>query len=272
MSRTSCSTLTWYEEWFFYFEKMWGRTLTCWIDAEDKEDGYGICAKTLQRVLDNKLAQVECCRASWPEFAFYNEDKKMSSEEMNEKYEGLRPVFWDMTNIQIPKPSDAQMQRLTYSTYYSQNCFKGGIGLQLCGWIRVHDLWTGCVSDTSYQSKSGIFEVQQKFSEKDESNKSIPFTNVFDKGYRNRLVAWQAGGQLTLQPTFAKSDRKFRREDTLSSAVVAADRSGNERAVRLSKMSAYLNDGMENNQSIERIHLAWIDWGFQVNFMFNAVL
>ena len=156
------------------------------------------------------------------------------------------------------------------------NCFKGGIALQTCGWIRTHNLWTGCVSDTTYQEKSGIFELQKKFGEKDligaEKNTYKAFTNIFDKGYRNRLVAWLIGRQITLQPTFAKSDRTFCRNETLSSAIIAADRSGNERAVRLAKMAGYLHRGLDNTQSMERMNQVWLCWGLQINFMYGRVL
>ena len=83
---------------------------------------------------------------------------------------------------------------------------KGAIGLQTCGWIRVHDLWTGSVSDTSYQEKSGIFQMQAAFANADDVNGKtrIPFTNIFDKGCRNGLAAWRARKQLTMQPHFAK--------------------------------------------------------------------
>lgn len=115
-----------------------------------------------------------------------------------------------MTSISMPKPGDAQMQRLTYSSYYANNVFKGGIGLQQCGWILTHNLLTGYVSNTAYQEKSGIFEMQQRFSDKDFVNGIlVPFLNIFDKGYRNMLAAWRAGKQLTAQPLFAKRDKKF---------------------------------------------------------------
>ena len=104
-----------------------------------------------------------------------------------------------------PKCSDSPI----LASYYSCNCFKGGIGLQLGGWIHTHDLWTGCVRDTAYQGESDIFEIQKAFCELDRVNGNVvPFTNVFDKGYRNRLQAWLVGNQLTLQPVFAKSDEK----------------------------------------------------------------
>ena len=167
----------------------------------------------LGKVFDEKLDIIVSAVESWPKYATFEEDKEFSNDDFIKKYEGHRPVFWDMTNIGMPKPSDSKMQRITYSSYYNQNCMKGGIGLQPCGWIRVHDLWVGCVSDTTYQQESGIFELQQEFGENDligEEKKYIPFTNIFDKGYRNRLVAFLAGKQLTMQPIFAKSDRKFR--------------------------------------------------------------
>ena len=68
--------------------------------------------------------------------------------------------------------------------------------------------------------------------------------NILDKGYRNRVTAWKEGEQLTFQPSFASSDRKFRRQEKLSSAVIASDQSSNERAVWLTKMAGYLNRGL----------------------------
>ena len=137
----------------------------------------------------------------------------------------------------------------------------------------MHELFTGCVSDTKYQEDSGIFQMQREFAEVDEvDGENLPFTNVFDKGYRNRLAAWQHGKQLTLQPEFARSDRKFGRNRTLTSARIAADRAGNERAVRLTKMSGYVGRGLENRQAFARLADAWLAWGFQINFMYDEVV
>ena len=186
-----------------------------------------------------------------------------------------RPIFWDMTSVVCPKPSNAELQRLTWSSYYGSNCFKGGIGLQLCGWIVTHDMWTGCVSDTKYQEESGIFKMQEEFAKTDPvgpDGENLPFTNIFDKGYRNRLAAWQSGHQLTLQPEFAKSDQKFGRNSTLTSARIASDRAANERAVRLTKMSGYVKSGLSERQSFVRLADAWLAWGFQINFMYEEVL
>jgi len=43
----------------------------------------------------------------------------------------------------------------------------------------------------------------------------IPFLNILDKGYRCVLAAWRAGRQLTLQPDFANSDRRFNSREVL---------------------------------------------------------
>ena len=267
------SVLTWYEEWMLFFEFTWGRTKLRWADLS-ASDSYGIDDKMARTIFDSKMNIIIECREWWPAFTTFEEDKEMSDDKYKKRYhnEGTRPIFWDMTNVSIPKPSESRLQGCTYSSYYAQNCFKGGIGVQTCGWIRTHDLWTGGVSDTTYQGSSGIFEKQREFVEINDDENKVPFTNIFDKGYRNRLAAWQAGHQLTLQPSFAKSDSRFRRRETLSSAIVAADRSGNERAVRITKMAGYIGRGLDSRQSIERVDKAWLAWGFQVNFMFKSVL
>jgi hypothetical protein len=47
MMETSTS-LTWFEEWFFFFEMLWGRTLIRWLDAERV---YGINFVLVERYL-----------------------------------------------------------------------------------------------------------------------------------------------------------------------------------------------------------------------------
>ena len=274
METTHLSVLTWYEEWCIYFEKMWGRTNRRWIDMACPIDGFGIAKETIIRIFDSKAMMVNTCLNSWPAYASLDEDIMFGNKEMQKRYAGSRIIFWDMTSIKIPKPNDAQMQRLTYSPYYGCNCFKGGSFIQLCGWLGTHDLWTGCVSDTRYQNESGILEKQMEFAttDLDENGEVTPFTNILDKGYRIRLAAFKVGKQMVLQPIFAKSDATFGRTNTLTSAGVAADRACNERGVRLCKTAGYLHEGLKNHQSMKRMHFAWLNWGFQANFMFNPVL
>lgn len=106
-----------------------------------------------------------------------------------------------------------QLADVRISKYYAENCFKGGVGTQLCGWILTAPLWTGAVSDTDYNRRA--------------------FTNIYDKGYRAKQVAWRLGKQRVLQPVWADSDRRFGRDDTLLTASVATDRGANERAFDL---------------------------------------
>ena len=83
---------------------------------------------------------------------------------------------------------------------------------------------------------------------------------------------YRLGKQLTIQPDFAKADRHFKGKETLTSAAIATDRSGNERAVRLSKQSGYINRGIPSAGSPLRMDNAWMSWSFQCNFMFESVL
>ena len=113
-------------------------------------------------------------------------------------------------------------------------------------------------------------DEQRKFQENDNSSDE-PFTNVTDKGYRNVLAAWRKG-QFLLQPTFARSDRHFTTFELLSSASIARDRAGNERAVNVCKRAGYIRRGLEKNQSAADLADAWLAWSFQVNFMYRPIL
>ena len=143
-------------------------------------------------------------RSSWPRYASFEEDKKMRKEKWNGKYEGKRIVMWDDTNIPFSfKPGSALNQWTTYSSYYGMNCAKGGVSLQLCGWIGVEELWCGATSDSHYQENTSISAQQQVFAENDKvgnEEECIPFTIILDKGYRIIRAAWRAGRQQCNQP------------------------------------------------------------------------
>ena len=59
MTESVTGIMTWFEEWYFYFEFMWGRTMTTWNVAARKK-GYGIKESYLRRVFDSKLRMVLC--------------------------------------------------------------------------------------------------------------------------------------------------------------------------------------------------------------------
>ena len=270
----SRSQLTWFEEWLLYFEILWGRTWTRW---EDLCSMYKISRKQdFYSIFDEKCSIALRARSSWPRYASFEEDEMLRKEKWNAKYEGKRVVMWDDTNIPFSfKPGTALNQRTTYSSYYGMNCAKGGVSLQLCGWIGVEELWCGATSDSHYQENTSILSQQEIFAKNDKvGNDSIyiPFTIILDKGYRIIRAAWRAGKQICCQPIFASSDRLFRSDEVLISASVAADRSGNERAVNLTKMSGLLKRGLRPNACPIRLNNVWLAWSFQINFMYASVL
>jgi hypothetical protein len=83
-------------------------------------------------------------------------------------------------------------------------------------------------------------QQQKKFQNIDlVEDQVLPFLNIYDKGYRAKMVAWKNGKQKVLQPDCANSDRRFNRIETLASASVASDRGGNERSVNVSKRAGF---------------------------------
>ena len=227
----------------------------------------------LKIVYDDKLRIVKECLERYPAFATLSEDEELKGGQWMDCYKGKRPVMWDMTDLPIPKPSDAEMQSNTHSTYYGGNVAKGGISLQQCGWIRLALLWQGGITDTDYIIRARILETQKKFIEThDACSINVKFLNIVDKGFRITRAAWATGNQTVLQPHFAKADKKFTGNQTLYSASVASDRGGNERAVRLSKKAGFLSRGFQQNSKVDRYCDSWLTWGFQVNFMYKPVL
>ena len=157
--------------------------------------------------------------------------------------------------------------------YYAANCAKGGVFLQLCGWIGVEDLWAGATSDSYYQEQTNIFKIQEEFAKNDlVDGKLKPFWNMLDKGYRVNVPAWRAGRQMIMQPVFANSDRKFSGRETIHTADVATSRSGNERGVNRTKQSAYIKRGLRQNANPTTMNDVWLAWSFQTNFMYKPVL
>eukprot|EP00957_Ditylum_brightwellii_P019734 1489459-Ditylum_brightwellii.AAC.1 len=78
------------------------------------------------KVFDEKCQQVLQRRSNWLVYLSFVEDKQLRKEEWNKKYEKHRPVFWDDINILFNyQPSGADQQRLTYLSYYGENCAKG---------------------------------------------------------------------------------------------------------------------------------------------------
>ena len=269
------SSMTWFEEWFMHFEYQWGRSMT---RIEDVTAIYGIHPRDANAIITQKYLTEFIARVSWPMYASFKEDMILRDTlKWGDKYTDERPVMWDMTNLPAYAFSDADFQRLTYSEYYGMNCFKGGVFVQLCGWMGTADLWPGRVTDSDYNRREGYLDRQHEFQNNDivkrnEEEVVVPFMNIYDKGYHAHMAAWTHGRQKVLQPVWAKNGERFTREETIKSASVASDRGGNERAVNVSKRAGYISRGFQPNMCPERFNRAWLSWSFKSNFMFQPVL
>jgi hypothetical protein len=267
------SKLTWLEEWLFYFEMKYGRTFNRWVDLET---AYKCSTKPLRKVWVKRVSLELTTRDRWPMYASHDEDKKFRDKKWDEKFDTennqKRIVMHDATAIPWMTPANANQQRALFSDYYGTCCAKAGVSNQLCGWIRGMPLMTGRITDSQMVKDSNILAEQRKFSEAEQNHSDIPFTNVFDKGFRNVLDALKEG-QKCVQPTYSKGDSQFTGEETLYSALIAMIRSGNERAVKRCKMSWFVKRGCAFqlwDTSLVCDH--WEAWTFQVNFMYDKFL
>jgi hypothetical protein len=266
------SYMTWFEEWLFFFVFMYGRQHVRW---EDYCTTWKSRELTLRSILDTKLKLALESRDRWPMYSTLEEcetlrDGKWAALLGRGEY---RIVMHDNTNIgALPKPSASELNAATWSQYYASNTCKGGVAIQDDGWIRSFEPYVGAIGDSQYVDETKILSLQQKFSEEDPSS-SIPFTNIFDKGYRLTLKCMETGGQLVWQPMFARSDQRYGSSGVNLSAVVASTRSGNERAVKMMKHLWFLKRGYTNAQHFDLSLLAdvWLAWGFLVNFKYSLV-
>mmetsp|Transcript_31000 Transcript_31000/g.92921 ORF Transcript_31000/g.92921 Transcript_31000/m.92921 type:complete len:264 (-) Transcript_31000:30-821(-) len=256
--------MTWFEEWFCYFKVVAGSATTRLHDAGKR---YG-CVDKVKRVYRSKLSKVLQMRRRWPTYATMEEDAALRDPKWNARYSDQFVIMWDNTNLNMNfKSSDSRFQYNTFSCYYNGNVGKGGVHVQLCGLLGSHELWMGALSDTEYFQRSGILEQQMEF-----VGNCTPVTNILDRGYRSVRTAMKAGNQNVLQPPFAPSDWKFNTHEIVSMAGIAADRSGNERAVKICKSSSYLKRGLDQDQDTDNFADTWLAWSFQTNFMYKRVL
>jgi hypothetical protein len=239
--------LTWLEEWLIFYKAVWCKHSTRWVDLEIC---YKISSHTLRKIFVNKLTIHIKCLASWPRFVTYDEDLFFRKTKWDIHYSGKRIVMWDNTNVPLTfKPLTADAQRNTYSMYYAGNVAIDGVFIQPCGWMGTHDLWVGAVTDSDYMERSGVLDDHTQYvKEYDTRYSHLPFTIILDKGYRINTVAWKNGGQLILQPNFAKKYRRFSARETIRSAAIASDRAANERAVPLSKLAGFIRQGLRQNE------------------------
>ena len=268
------SSLTWFEEWFLHFEYNYLQSMTRYDDIHAV---YGVKQNDAVDIISNKYDKEYVAVQSRPTYASYKEDAALRCKDKWAQYNDSRPIMWDMTNVSAYQFTDSDLQRLTFSDYYGECCFKGGVFTQLSGWQGVADLWTGRITDTDYTKREGYLIRQREFQEMDKveingKETVVPFLNIYDKGFRVNMAAWSEGRQLVLQPDFAKSDKRFSRVQTISSASVASDRGANERTVNVSKRAGYIKRGLRPNMCPINYHKAWKTSGFKSNFVYKPVL
>jgi hypothetical protein len=139
MTKTVTTQLSFIEEWFLYFEWMYHRTRTRF---EDIAKDYNVSFNPAKRVFRSKLQLAMRAQSWWPAYAMHEEDKKIRAEHWNEHFnEKIWVMMHDNTNVPLPAPSDAALNRVTYLDYYGECCAKGGAALQLCGWIRALEIF-----------------------------------------------------------------------------------------------------------------------------------
>jgi hypothetical protein len=185
--------------------------------------------------------------------------------------DGQRVVMHDSTNIPMAMPNDAALQGALYNSYYGMCCVKAGVTVQLCSWIYGLPLNTGNSDDTHFIKDTNILAVQKEFAGRDLSS-TIPFLNIFYKGYQCMLMASEHG-KSCLQPAFAEFEKHFAARTTLYLGAVAVVRSGNERAVKRCKMSWVIKFGAKEQMwDVNFLCDVWDAWTFQVNFMYDKFM
>jgi hypothetical protein len=202
-------------------------------------------------------------------YASYAEDAKLRSTKWNDHFDpktGPRVVMHDTTNIEMPKPSAGDMNRALHNVYYGQCCAKAGVAAQLCNWVFGLPLVTGHCDDDQQVTYTKILELQKQFAECDPDSLEA-FLNVFDKGYHKLLEAKRLG-QLCLFPD--KVDELSTGDRVLFTGCVAVTRSGNERAVKRSKISWVIQNGMKHKLfDVDLMCDIWEAWTFRSNFMYD---
>lgn len=117
LMRKRCSSLTWFEEWFRYFEWKYGKVNQRQCDRRSE---WGCCEKQINRIIDSKSAIELGAMLSWPRYASYSEDLALRDATKYLHFKLLRVILWDMTNIPCPKFEDGSVQRSTYSKYMAK--------------------------------------------------------------------------------------------------------------------------------------------------------
>lgn len=187
----------------------------------------------------------------------------MTSASWKVLFPETRLHMWDTTDIQISKPSDRDLQRATYNSYYGGNVAKGGVGMTAFGWLMEGPLVAGSASDSTYLDLSGIYGQQQALT----SLGGPSCTNYTDKGFTDGARAYCRYGQKLLTPCFLTRSR-FTPIEVLMTSDRANKRARNERAVRYPKL---LMSSIDSSTAPSVSSLQWQNTVFRANFLFSML-
>jgi hypothetical protein len=157
INHKTTNKMTWFEEWLFFFERLWGCSIVWWSDGCYQ---CGVSETLLANVFDDKVRLVLRTQHIWGLFVTHNEDCLLRLSKWSDgEFEHRRLIMWDNTNIPLCfNPSDKEAQWNTYLLYYGGNVAKGAVFILPCGWMGTHELYMGDISDTEYMVKSKVFE------------------------------------------------------------------------------------------------------------------
>jgi hypothetical protein len=139
-------------------------------------------------------------------------------------------VIIDCTEFEAEKPSDANLQAATWSSYKHRNTFKSLLGISPNGCITfVSDLFTGSISDKDLTQRSGLLD------------KLEPGDGVMaDRGFDIKELLLSKQARLRI-PAFTSGSAQMPANDVTSSRRIASLRIHVERAIGRMKRYRILN-------------------------------
>lgn len=71
---TTTKHLTWFEEWYLFYENLWGRTI---VRGDDVAEKWNVAKITKNIIINNKLKKILICRESWGMYCSHEEDVEL---------------------------------------------------------------------------------------------------------------------------------------------------------------------------------------------------
>jgi hypothetical protein len=114
-----------YDELVIYFARSHGKPLK--HIANDFGISSSLAAEIFLKYLRFEYFRIQI----FGKFLSWTEHQKLTSVSWETLFPGARLHLWDTTDISLQTPSDRDLQRATYSSYYGSNVAKGGVGMTL---------------------------------------------------------------------------------------------------------------------------------------------